>query len=139
MKALMLVAAGVSVSAQWIHYPTPGIPRTPNGKPNMSAPAPKTSGGKPDFSGIWVPADGKYLPDLAVDGIEVPFQPWAATLYKERQKNQGAVNCRGPASGRCGLPAAPGCRQLKEPRPETKWRHPRTWPGRPGSLGTAGS
>ena len=97
MKTLVLVVACVPVTAQWIHYPTPGIPRTPDGKPNLSAPAPRTSDGKPDFSGIWVPADGKYLPNLAVDGVEVPFQPWAAALYKERQENYG----KGRPSERC--------------------------------------
>jgi hypothetical protein len=96
MKALVLMAC-IPVYAQWIHHPTPGIPRTPDGKPNMSAPAPRTSDGKPDFSGIWVPADGKYLPNLAVDGVEVPFQPWAAALYKERQENHG----KGRPSERC--------------------------------------
>jgi hypothetical protein len=94
--AVVLVTC-VSVSAQWLHYPTPGIPRTPDGKPNFSAPAPRTADGKPDFSGLWVPANGKYLPDLAVDGIEVPFQRWAAALYKERQESHG----KGRPSERC--------------------------------------
>ncbi|PWU05706.1 MAG: hypothetical protein C5B51_13910 [Terriglobia bacterium] len=94
--AVVLIACG-SVSAQWLHYPTPGIPRTTAGKPNLSAPAPKTAAGKPDLSGIWVPADGKYLPNLAVDGIDVPFQPWALALYKERQANHGM----GRPSERC--------------------------------------
>jgi hypothetical protein len=97
MKALVMILGCVPLSAQWIHYPTPAIPRTPDGKPNMSAPAPKTSDGKSDFSGIWVPADGRYLPNLAVDGIEVPFQPWAAALYKQRQENNG----KGRPSERC--------------------------------------
>ncbi len=39
--------------AQWLTYPTPGIPRTPDGKPNLSAPTPRTPDGKPDLSGIW--------------------------------------------------------------------------------------
>jgi hypothetical protein len=39
--------------AQWPSYPTPGVPRTPDGKPNLSAPAPKTADGKPDLTGIW--------------------------------------------------------------------------------------
>jgi hypothetical protein len=41
------------LGAQWIDYPTPGIPRTSDGKPNLSAPAPKAPDGKPDLSGIW--------------------------------------------------------------------------------------
>ena len=40
-------------SAQWLDYKTPGIPRLPDGKPNLSAPAPRTADGKPDLNGIW--------------------------------------------------------------------------------------
>src|ERR1700730_19194857 len=58
MKALLLVAAAaLPLGAQWLHYPTPGIPRTPDGKPNLSAPAPRTADGKPDLSGVWDTAD----------------------------------------------------------------------------------
>jgi hypothetical protein len=39
--------------AQWLNYPTPGTPRTRDGKPNLSAPAPRI-GGKPDLSGVWM-------------------------------------------------------------------------------------
>src|SRR5215469_9398891 len=46
------LSASVSLSGQWLHYPTPGIPRTPGGKPNLSARVPKTPDGKPDLSGI---------------------------------------------------------------------------------------
>jgi len=86
---VMLLSTFVPLSAQWLHYPTPGIPRTSDGKANLTAPSPKMPDGKPDLSGIWVAADGKYLPNLAADGIEVPFQPWARALYKERQENHG--------------------------------------------------
>jgi hypothetical protein len=30
-----------------------GTPRTPDGKPNLSAPAPRATNGKPDLSGVW--------------------------------------------------------------------------------------
>jgi len=49
----LLLAAGTSLSAQWVTYPTPGIPRTRDGKPNLTAPAPRTPDGKPDLSGLW--------------------------------------------------------------------------------------
>ena len=49
----MLVATAAYCSAQWVNYPTPGIPRTRDGKPNLSAPAPSAASGKPDFSGLW--------------------------------------------------------------------------------------
>ena len=95
--ATALLLASVPLAAQWLHYPTPGMPRTPDGKPNLSAPAPKMPDGKPDLSGIWASADNKYLQNLAADGIEVPFQPWAEKLYKERSENLG----KGRPSERC--------------------------------------
>src|SRR3989442_9667235 len=43
----------IPAHAQWLNYPTPGIPRLPDGKPNLKAPAPRMADGKPDLSGIW--------------------------------------------------------------------------------------
>jgi hypothetical protein len=51
---LALIACGTSgAGAQWLNYPAPGVPRLPDGKPNLSAPAPRTADGKPDLDGIW--------------------------------------------------------------------------------------
>jgi hypothetical protein len=41
-----------SISAQWLKIPLPGTPRTPDGTPDLTAPAPRTPEGKPDLSGI---------------------------------------------------------------------------------------
>src|SRR5436190_143769 len=82
---------------QWVNVPLPKTPRLPDGKPNLTAPVPKTRDGKPDLSGIWRVADGKYLQNIASDGVQVPFQPWAAEVFKERQANFGKDN----PSGRC--------------------------------------
>lgn len=49
-----LVAFSVSAHAQWLNFPTPGVPRTPDGKPNLSAPTPRTAEGRPDLSGVWM-------------------------------------------------------------------------------------
>lgn len=46
-----LIATGAD--AQWLNFPTPGTPRTRDGKPNLAAPAPRAADGKPDLSGVW--------------------------------------------------------------------------------------
>ena len=46
-------ATSGALNAQWLNHPTPGIPRLPNGKPDLNAPAPKTVEGRPDLSGIF--------------------------------------------------------------------------------------
>ena len=62
--ALMALTTA-SVEAQWLNYPTAGIPRLPDGKPDLNAPAPRTADGKPDLSGMWRTPTGKYLDNLA--------------------------------------------------------------------------
>ena len=41
--APQLAMACLSANAQWLHYPTPGIPRTRDGKADLSAPAPRAA------------------------------------------------------------------------------------------------
>jgi hypothetical protein len=75
-------------AAQWLDYPTPGIPRTADGKPNLSAPAPRTPDGKPDLSGFWrVKPAASGETDKAVHAIKA--QPWAAEISKQRKANLG--------------------------------------------------
>src|SRR5262245_17638509 len=52
LTALGILMAGAN--AQWLNYPTPGIPRLPNGKPNLAAPVPRGTDGHPDLSGVWM-------------------------------------------------------------------------------------
>src|SRR4051812_5146651 len=42
----------LSMEAQWTNQPTPGAPRTPDGKVDMTGVVPRVNG-KPDLSGIW--------------------------------------------------------------------------------------
>ena len=51
---IMVMAVSVAtLSAQWPKQPTPGVPRTASGEPDMNGPVPKTADGKPDLSGVW--------------------------------------------------------------------------------------
>src|SRR5258708_7444804 len=87
---LALFGLSVPLAAQWLNYPTPGIPRTPDGKPNLFAPAPRTPDGKPDLSGIWKgPGMGGYDRNIARDLSPRDIQPWAEALYQQRVRNMG--------------------------------------------------
>src|ERR1700693_4809426 len=87
------------LAAQWLDYPTPGVPRTADGKPNLSAPAPRASDGKPDLSGLWEmehnrprPANNTMCGLVSQEFVnigwslkeELPYQPWAVELMKTR-------------------------------------------------------
>lgn len=88
-----VAAGGAEVAeAQWDPFPTKNMPRTADGQVNLAAPARRTPDGKPDLSGFYMPWDPvKYLLNLAADMKpgEVPLQPWADALYKERIANNG--------------------------------------------------
>jgi len=49
----ILLLACAPLSAQWLDYRAPGVPRTADGKPNLRTPARRTADGKPDLSGVW--------------------------------------------------------------------------------------
>ena len=92
-----------TLSAQWLNHPTPGMPRTPGGKPNLSAQAPRTADGKPDFSGLWGMKQGPYSGNVAMDLKPEDVQPWADALFKQRAAVLGRDD---PAQAQC-LPQGP--------------------------------
>jgi len=100
--AVVVIALPAAASAQWLEYPTPGVPRTADGKPNMTAPTPRTADGKPDFSGMWGWENrwncGAHCNDLQIsrEFINIaatlrgplPYQPGVADLVKRRTAAQ---------------------------------------------------
>jgi hypothetical protein len=54
VAAVLFALASATAAAQWLDYKRPGVPRTPDGKPKLDAPAPRTPDGKPDLSGVWM-------------------------------------------------------------------------------------
>src|SRR4051812_11255816 len=52
-RLLLFALFSAAVHAQWLNFPTPGTPRTRDGKPDLAAPAPRALDGKPDLSGVW--------------------------------------------------------------------------------------
>ena len=80
-------APGAPVAAQWLTQPTPGIPRTPDGNPDLAAPAPRAPDGKPDLSGLWNKVSPKYSRNIAADLAPDDIQPWAQALVEQRRED----------------------------------------------------
>ena len=85
---LALAVTSMTASAQWLKLPTPGMPRLPDGKPNLTAPAPTTASGKPDLSGIYQ-SEYRYFQNLAADLKPGDVAPWADAIYQKRKLEFG--------------------------------------------------
>jgi hypothetical protein len=102
MFAVVVLLAATS-AAQWLDYPAKNIPRTKDGNPILTAPAPKTRDGKVDLSGTWLPdntsgvkgTNGEPLSGhfisvtFGVKDEDVPFTPEGLAIYKRNLAGQG--------------------------------------------------
>jgi hypothetical protein len=113
--AVVVAMASTHLAAQWIRYPTAGVPRDAEGHVNMTSPAPRLTDGRPDFSGTWTsdevdprrpnvppnPHDATTSRRMINIGVELqgglPYQPWLAAVVKERTVN----NAKGDPHVRC--------------------------------------
>ena len=80
LAVLMLFAGTIPASAQWLDRAWPGIPRTADGTPNLTAPAPPGPDGQPDLTGVWNAPPPVARPDPAT------LQPWVTDLARRRQQ-----------------------------------------------------
>ena len=94
---IILTFLAMPLEAQWLEHRTPGIPRTADGKPNLTAPSPRTADGKPDLAGLWEwvnldTAIGNVLMRKPGDLQAADIQPWAQALVEQRAENFGVDN-----------------------------------------------
>src|SRR5438128_4958688 len=102
-----ILALSTPLAAQWLDHPTPGVPKGADGRPNLTAPAPRTAGGAIDLSGVWrtrtievpgvdpvtepVAGSPVFPPEFANIAARLkgglPYRPWALGLWQSRQAN----------------------------------------------------
>jgi hypothetical protein len=128
---LLFALGALAAQAQWLNYRSSGTPHTPDGKPDLTAPAPRALDGHPDLSGVWHvhPTGvaemkrifGQHAGDSNVPGMEIdtlskyalnifvdfkpdqaPIRPEAAAIFRERVAS-GAIR---PTCMPVGMPGA---------------------------------
>ncbi len=116
IAALTLVSG--SLSAQWAAFPTSGVPRMPDGEPDLEGPIPRTSEGRPDLTGLWENVGGQRAPVGGQLGrgaagerpspppgsppvanffeigaqMEVPYTEWAEEIGQQRMADDAQGN-----------------------------------------------
>ena len=89
-------------SAQWLNYPTPGILRLPDGRPDQTPPAPRLADGKPDLSGLWGRTEREDLFDLARNLKPTAFLHETEVGMIFRRTPRTADRCLWPIASRHG-------------------------------------
>jgi hypothetical protein len=118
------------LAAQWIKYPTAGVPRKADGRVNMSAPSPRLADGKPDFSGVWTTGEPNgrtpgVLSSPKEAAAREPQSPNDDTITGSRQMANIGVDLPG------GLPYQPWLVPIVRERTDNLAKddpHIRCWP-----------
>ncbi len=89
IAAALSFTSPLPATAQWLDHKAPGIPRLPDGKPNLAAPVPRMPDGKPDLSGLWQgDTTSAAETSKAMDSIKV--LPWAKAVSDKSKENFGS-------------------------------------------------
>src|SRR5690349_6707074 len=101
---LFALLLSTPVSAQWFNQPDPRIPLTKDGKPDLTAKAPRAPDGNPDLSGVWIRREGPSTPAGSTDkglafslgwfmpkNAEIPLRPAAVADRKSTRLNSSHV------------------------------------------------
>jgi hypothetical protein len=96
---LLLTAIGLPADAQWLNHPTPNIPRTSSGKPNLAAPAPRGADGHPDLSGVWTTGPAVVIP-ISDEALTAKSKALVHEREENYFKDRPAFRCQpsGPAT-----------------------------------------
>jgi hypothetical protein len=103
--ALILAVSAVPLLAQWPSFPnSPSIPKTPDGKVDLKAPAPRLPDGHPDLQGVWETAPCPDCAPPVIDGLSpTPGSGQAAAAAPSDGRGaRGAAPAAGGRGGRGG-------------------------------------
>jgi len=109
---IAFVGACLSAQAQWPNQPTPGAPRTPDGKVIMTGPVPRVNG-KPDLSGIWQAIGEPRAPGALFGSGEFLNSKYFRDILSDFKRGEEPLTPEGEESRR------------SQPEVPTRWRAPR--------------
>ena len=96
---IAVVSAPAVGFGQWLKLPTQGVPRNPDGTPNLKAPTPRLPDGKPDLLGHLARRE------------PAPVCAWHRRVHRLRQRDWRVQAVARPWRRHAGRPAVPAGRE----------------------------